>query len=143
MTKKTNRKDIKAFSISSLAEFVAEFNKDGKYNKSAYDFLKWLDRNRKPSEPKKIEDWEKDFDYLLMNKHLHKFTIKLIKHFIKTLLQLKDKDFCTIIDDKINPKIQHLTEENKKLRKELQQKDKEIEKLKEEVEELEDRMLEE
>ena len=35
------------FSINSLAEFIAEFNKDGKYNKSAWEFWVWLDKKSK------------------------------------------------------------------------------------------------
>ena len=32
----------KDFVINHMPDFIAEFNKDGKYNKTAWDFWRWL-----------------------------------------------------------------------------------------------------
>lgn len=39
-----NYRNKKWFSLNSLADFIAEYNKDGKYDKSAWNFWRWLDR---------------------------------------------------------------------------------------------------
>ena len=38
----------KHFSLENLADFIAEFNKDGKYDKTAWKFWEWLDKKCKP-----------------------------------------------------------------------------------------------
>ena len=44
------------FSLNDLADFIAEYNKDGKYNKTAWQFWKWLDKkcNSKTKNPNQL-----------------------------------------------------------------------------------------
>lgn len=44
MKKEIKHRNKKCFSLNSLADFIAEFNKDGKYNKTAWSFWRWLDK---------------------------------------------------------------------------------------------------
>ena len=48
MLKKKKYRDTKGFSLNSLANFIAEYNQDGRYDKSAWNFWQWLDRKSKP-----------------------------------------------------------------------------------------------
>lgn len=41
---KIDYRDKEWFSLNSLADFIAEFNKDGEEDKTAWEFLKWLDK---------------------------------------------------------------------------------------------------
>lgn len=48
MKRKTIKKrDKKWLSLNDLADFIAEYNRDGKYNKTAWQFFHWLDRKCK------------------------------------------------------------------------------------------------
>lgn len=40
-------RDKEYFSLNYLADSIAEFNKDGKYDKTAWAWWKWLDRRCK------------------------------------------------------------------------------------------------
>lgn len=37
-------REKKWISLNNLADFIAEFNKDGKYNKTAWQLWYWLDK---------------------------------------------------------------------------------------------------
>ena len=57
MSNPKNKKEIKYrdmewFSLNDLADFIAEFNKDGKYDKTAWDFWKWFDKKCEISDNK-------------------------------------------------------------------------------------------
>ena len=40
----TKYRNKKWFSIGDLAEFMAEYNRDGMFDHTANDFLRWLDK---------------------------------------------------------------------------------------------------
>jgi hypothetical protein len=50
MTPPKDYRKQKWFSLENLADFIAEFNKDGEYHikHSDWDFLHWLDKKCKP-----------------------------------------------------------------------------------------------
>ncbi len=50
--KKIEYRNKQWFSLNSLANFVAEYTKDGELKKDAWDFWKWLDRKCKPKKIK-------------------------------------------------------------------------------------------
>jgi len=45
--KLTKYRDRIKFSLNELADFIAEYNKDGKFDKTAWNFWKWLDKKTK------------------------------------------------------------------------------------------------
>ena len=47
------KKEKTLFELNQLAEFIAEYNQDGKYNRTAWNFWRWLKRKY---EPKKLEE---------------------------------------------------------------------------------------
>ena len=43
------------FSLSNLSDFIAEFNQDGKTDKSAWEFWNWLDKKSRPKRKRLIK----------------------------------------------------------------------------------------
>jgi hypothetical protein len=43
-----NYRDIEWLSLMSLADFIAEYTKDGEIKRDAWDFWRWLDKKSKP-----------------------------------------------------------------------------------------------
>ena len=43
-----NYRKQKWFCLENLTDFIAEYNKDGKYDHTAWEFWYWLDRKCKP-----------------------------------------------------------------------------------------------
>ena len=109
MAKKEKKlyRDKEWYSLYDLADFIAEFNKDGKYDKKAWEFWNWFDKKCKISDEKILageqsnkstEKWEKEFEELVMEKGEYKFVSKpTLKSFIaKTIQQERArlKDEC-------------------------------------------------
>jgi DNA-directed RNA polymerase alpha subunit len=64
--KKDYRKQ-KWFSIESLADFIAECNQDGEYDRTAWEFYDWLDKKCRPKRIKNIKNTDISVDDLFLS----------------------------------------------------------------------------
>ena len=98
-------RDKEWYSLNSLADFIAEFNKDGKYNKTAWEFWDWFDKKCKISDKKILAGEKKsgmkkpnkdDFtviDKIILEKQMKKikkFTIPELKKHLRALEKKSD-----------------------------------------------------